>query len=159
MKRDFTVTDNVTDNLLKRVVQTFISVTDIDRAVRFYRDTLGMELLFQIKRPPFRPLRWDSETGDSPYAFFRCGDITIFLGIPESEEFRTKSAHYLVDDIDAAVAQLQGKGVEFPEKPYVAHDDGKNQLLLVHFRDPDGNYLGMFEERGGSFGAISADDV
>ncbi len=154
------MTDSVTDNLLKRIVQTFISVTDIDRAVSFYRDTLGMELLFQIKRPPFRPLRWDSKTGDSPYAFFRCGDITIFLGIPESEEFRTKSAlYYLVDDIDAAVAQLERKGVEFPEQPYVAHDDGKNQLLLVHFQDPDGNFLGMFEERGGSFGAISAADV
>lgn len=43
----------MTDNyLLQSIGQIHISVTDIDRAVSFYRDTLGMQFLFQVPGQP-----------------------------------------------------------------------------------------------------------
>lgn len=123
-----------TQQLLQSIGQIHISVTDIDRAVGFYRDTLGMQLLFQVP--------------GQPMAFFKCGEVRLYLGIPESEEFRSKSVHYYrVGMIDDAFTELTGRGVEFREKPHMVNDDGTNQLWLAFFEDPDGNHLALMEER------------
>ena len=114
--------------------QVHISVTDIDRAVSFYRDTLGMQFLFQVR--------------DTPMAFFQCGEVRLYLGVPESEEFRSKTVHYYrVPDINSAYAELEGRGAEFRQSPAVVHDDGTHQLWLAFFSDPDGNHLAIMEER------------
>ena len=52
-----------------RVGQIHISVTDIDRSVAFYRDTLGLPFLFQVP-------------GQS-MAFFDCGGTRLYLAVPE----------------------------------------------------------------------------
>jgi catechol 2,3-dioxygenase-like lactoylglutathione lyase family enzyme len=120
--------------LIRSVGQIHISVSDVDRAVSFYRDTLGMAFLFQV---PGRPM-----------AFFQCGEVRLYIGIPETEEFRTKSAHYYrVDSIDAAYEELTGKGVKFRDKPHMVHNNGKTELWIAFFNDPDGNYLSLMEER------------
>ena len=122
------------ENLLRSIGQIHISVNDIDRAVSFYRDTLGLQLLFQVP--------------GQPMAFFQCGEVRLYIGIPESEEFRSKSVHYYrVDSMDDAYSELRGRGVEFREKPHMVHDDGTNQLWLAFFTDPDGNHLSLMEER------------
>lgn len=119
---------------LQSIGQIHISVTDIDRAVSFYRDTLGMQLLFQVS--------------GQPMAFFQCGEVRLYIGVPESEEFRSKSVHYYrVGSIEDAFAELEGRGVEFREKPHMVHDDGTNQLWIAFFEDPDGNHLALMEER------------
>src|SRR5438093_8114742 len=56
---------------LSAIGQIFIRARDLDRAVHFYRDTLGMPFLFQA--PPHM-------------AFFQCGATTVMLGVPRSEE-------------------------------------------------------------------------
>lgn len=120
--------------LLRSIGQIHISVTDIDRAVRFYRDTLGMQFLFQVP--------------GQPMAFFQCGEVRLYLGIPESPEFTSKSVHYYrVDSIDEAQKELEGRGVEFGARPHVVHRDDKHELWLSMFEDPDGNHLGLMEER------------
>ena len=50
------------------VGQIHISVTDIDTSVAFYRDVLGIPLLFQVP--------------DMPMAFFASGDVRLYLGVP-----------------------------------------------------------------------------
>ncbi len=81
--------DMTSKELLKSIRQIHISVTDIDRAVRFYRDTLGMRFLFQVP--------------EQRMAFFQRGDVRLCLGIPESPGFTSRSIHYYrVDFIDAA---------------------------------------------------------
>ncbi len=37
---------------LDRIGQISVNVKDLDRAVAFYRDVLGMRPLFQVPRPP-----------------------------------------------------------------------------------------------------------
>ena len=62
------------------VGQIHISVTDIDTSVAFYRDVLGIPLLFQVP--------------GMPMAFFASGDVRLYLGVPESPEFRSKVVLY-----------------------------------------------------------------
>lgn len=120
--------------LFHSIGQVHISVTDIDRAVRFYRDTLGMRFLFQVP-------------GQS-MAFFQCGEVRLYLGIPEKPEFKTNTIHYYrVDSIDEAYRELQGRGVEFSDRPHAVHRDDKHELWLCLFKDPDGNHLSLMEER------------
>ena len=77
------------------VGQIHISVTDIDTSVAFYRDVLGIPLLFQVP--------------GMPMAFFASGDVRLYLGVPESPEFRSKVVLYFtVTDIDAEYERAPG---------------------------------------------------
>lgn len=116
------------------VGQIHISVTDLDRAVGFYRDVLGVPLLFQVP--------------GQPMAFFRSGHVRLYLGIPERPEFRSKVLLYFrVDDIDAEFARLTDDGVQFDGAPHVVHKDGDTELWMAAFTDPDGHNLVLMQER------------
>jgi catechol 2,3-dioxygenase-like lactoylglutathione lyase family enzyme len=68
--------------------QIHITVRDVDRAVAFYRDVLGVKFLFQVP--------------GQPMAFLQSGDIRLYLGVPESPEFASKVLlYFIVDDLDA----------------------------------------------------------
>jgi len=117
------------------VGQIHISVRDVDAAVAFYRDVLGIPFLFQVP--------------GQPMAFFQSGDVRLYLGVPESAEFTSKVVLYFtVPDIDAEHARLTGAGVDFlDDKPRVVHRDGDGELWMAFFRDPDGHHLGLMEQR------------
>src|SRR2546422_4634770 len=93
---------------LSAIGQIFIRARDLDRAVHFYRDTLGMPFLFQA--PP-------------QMAFFQCGATTVMLGVPEAPELDHPASlvYYLVPDIAAAHTALRGRGVEFISEPHLVH--------------------------------------
>jgi predicted enzyme related to lactoylglutathione lyase len=113
--------------------QVHISVTDVDRSVAFYRDVLGIEHLFTVP--------------GQPMAFFRSGDVRLYLGRPESPEFASRCVLYFrVDDIVAEVARLREAGVAV-EEPHVAHRDGTSELWLADLTDPDGHHVLLMEDR------------
>ena len=87
------------------VGQIHISVTEIDTSVAFYRDVLGIPLLFQVP--------------GMPMAFFASGDVRLYLGAPESPEFRSKVVLYFtVSDIDAEYERLRDQhGCRSPARP------------------------------------------
>jgi methylmalonyl-CoA/ethylmalonyl-CoA epimerase len=107
---------------LSAIGQIFIRARDLERAVRFYRDTLGMSFLFQA--PP-------------QMAFFQCGATTVMLDHPAS------LVYYLVPDIAAAHATLRGRGVEFITEPHLVHRAADYELWLADFRDSEGNVLAL----------------
>jgi predicted enzyme related to lactoylglutathione lyase len=116
------------------VGQIHISVEDIDRAVAFYRDVLGIPFLFQVP--------------GQPMAFFSSGDVRLYLGRPESAEFTSKVVLYFtVPDIDAEHARLVEAGIDFLDKPHIVHRDGAGELWMTVFRDPDGHHLVLMEQR------------
>ena len=78
---------------LAAIGQIGIAAHDLDRAVAFYRDVLGMRFLFRA--------------GD--LAFFDCGGIRLMLSLPERPEFAHPASilYYRVDDLPAAHAALE----------------------------------------------------
>jgi predicted enzyme related to lactoylglutathione lyase len=117
------------------VGQIHISVTDIDASVAFYRDVLGIPLLFQVK--------------DMPMAFFASGDVRLYLGVPEEEDFRSKVVLYFtVEDIDAEYERLSGRhGLTFTGQPHLVHRDVDSELWMTFCHDPDGHQIGLMQER------------
>lgn len=119
---------------LGAVGQLHISVTDLERSVAFYRDVLGLDHLFTV---PGQPL-----------AFFQAGDVRLYLGVPEDERFRSRPVvYYRVEDLDATYAAVVERGALSMEKPRKVHEDGTTSLHLAFVEDPDGNPVGMMEER------------
>ena len=115
---------------LSAIGQIFVRARDLERAVRFYRDTLGMPFLFQA--PP-------------QMAFFQCGATTLMLGVPETPELDHPASvvYYLVPDIASAHTTLRGRGVEFIIEPHLVHRAPDYDLWLADFRDSEGNVLAL----------------
>ena len=119
---------------LDRIGQIHISVADIDRAVAFYRDVLGMRLLFQVP--------------GQPMAFFDCGGVRLYLGAPESPELSSNALlYYAVDDIEAAHEAIAERGAAFLDPPHVVHRDDSGELWMAFLRDSEGNHLALMEQR------------
>ena len=112
--------------------QISIRVHDIDRAVAFYRDALGLDFLFDA----------------GPLAFLTCGDVRLMLTKPESDEFDHPSStlYFRVDDIEAARAELVERGVPFDDEPHLIARMPDHELWMTFFRDPDRNLHGLMSE-------------
>lgn len=101
---------------------------DFDRAVSFYGGTLGLP----------EGKRW----GDMPAAEFETGNLTI--AVMQSDAFGIEFAPHShpvalrVEDVPAAKAALEEKGVEFIGEII---DSGVCHQAM--FRDPDGNTLDL----------------
>jgi len=99
---------------------------DFDTAVEFYGTTLGLPL--------------SARYGDMPGVEFETGNLTI--AVMQSEAFgmeyqtTTNPLALRVDDVHAAKAELEAKGVEFAPQTI---DSGVCHMAF--FRDPDGNAL------------------
>ena len=117
---------------LDQIGQISIRVHDIERAVAFYRDGLGLEFLFDA----------------GPLAFLMCGDVRLMLAKPESDEFDHPSStlYFRVDDIHAAHDELLGRGVPFDDEPHLIAKMPDHELWMAFFRDPDRNVHGLMAE-------------
>ena len=77
---------------IESIGQISIVVSDVDRAVAFYRDVLGLQYLF----------------GFPGMAFFDCGGVRLYLAKPEKPEFdRTSILYYRVPDMATAADARQ----------------------------------------------------
>lgn len=117
---------------LREIGQISITVHDLPRAVEFYRDTLGMQFLFEVPK----------------MAFFQCGSVRLMLAQPEKPEFDHPSSiiYYKVDDIQAAYQRLASCGVGFESKPHLVATMPDHQLWMAFFRDCEGNLLALMSE-------------
>lgn len=115
------------------VGQLLIPVDDLERAVAFYRDVLGLPFLFAA--PP-------------RMAFFACGGIRLLVGVtPAGQKTKRSSAIYFrIKDIAAVFAALSAKGVQFLAPPHVVNRTPESALWLAEFSDPDGNQLALMSE-------------
>ena len=125
---------DVSSSMLKSIGQIHISAKDYDRAKAFYRDVLGLEMLFEI--------------ADQKMAFFDCGGVRIYLGVPTSPEYVANSfLYYHVDDIEAAYDRLQRAGVEFLHPPHAIRKTDDSELWMAGFRDSEGNFAQLMCEK------------
>lgn len=112
------------------VTQLLVPVDDLDRAVRFYRDTLGLPFLF---------------TAPPQMAFFQVGSVRLLVGVLPAGQAaqRGSQIYFQVADIHAVFETLTGRGVAFQAPPHVIHRTAEYELWLAEFRDPDGNQLAL----------------
>jgi methylmalonyl-CoA/ethylmalonyl-CoA epimerase len=117
-----------TDVVLRRIGQISVSVRDVERAVGFYRDTLGLKLLFQA--PP-------------GLAFLDCGGVRMMLSRPEGTEAGTSIIYYVVGDIHRTHAVLAARGVHFVGQPHVVARMPDHDLWLAECHDTEDNTLAL----------------
>lgn len=113
--------------------QIAINVRDLDRAIAFYRDVLGLTFLFSA--PP-------------QLAFFDCGGVRLMLSPPEKPEFDHPGSilYYRVADIAASHAALVARGMHFDAEPHMVARMPDHELWLAFGRDTEGNALGLLAE-------------
>jgi methylmalonyl-CoA/ethylmalonyl-CoA epimerase len=117
--------------VLGRIGQILVVVRDVERAVRFYRDTLGLRLLFQA--PP-------------GLAFFDCGGVRLMLGLREGTDAATSIIYYAVNDIQRAYAVLLARGVRFVGQPHIVARMPDHDLWLAECHDSEDNVLALMCE-------------
>lgn len=113
--------------------QIAVRVLDLDRAVAFYRDRLGLPLLFQFPG----------------LAFFRAGEVRLMLSKAEKPEFDHPGSilYFTVPDIGAIHGALAGRGVPFVDQPHVVHRAPTYELWMAFFHDSEGNMYAVMQEK------------
>src|ERR1044072_3244874 len=109
-------------------------VSDVERAVRFYTDALGLE---EVPRP---------STFDTPGAWLQGGGhhhIHLLADTHEAELAIGYGNHLalVVDDLDATVERVRAAGVE-PGGEIIARGDGVRRTFVT---DPDRNMIELME--------------
>jgi methylmalonyl-CoA/ethylmalonyl-CoA epimerase len=117
---------------IKNIGQISIIVHDLERAITFYRDTLGLPLLFTVPN----------------LAFFDCGGVRLMLGPAETPELDHPSSilYFRVPDINAAHQRLAERGVEIVAAPRLIAPMPTHDLWMSGFRDSEGNLLELMSE-------------
>lgn len=118
---------------LTGVSQVSMRALDLDRAIAFYRDILGLDLLSEHEG----------------MAFVLAGSVRIMLAVPQSPEFDHPGSILYFDtrDIDADCDALRTLGVEILREPFVVHHEDSHEFRLAFFRDSEGNTLGLSQWR------------
>ena len=137
---------------------TGLTVADLDASIRFWRDAVGMTVLFeQVKAGGYL----EAITGE-PGAHVRMAHLAFDPDGPRIELFQYVApragkhvqrpadvgfTHVCVacEDIDAAYARLTAAGAA-PFGPVISVDTGANRGGRgVYLRDPDGHVVGLFQ--------------
>src|SRR5689334_14322843 len=112
--------------------QISIITHDLHRATAFYRDVLGLPLLFTAGN----------------MAFFDCGGVRLMLGPASAPELDHPSSilYFRVPDIEAAHRRLVEMGVKIEAPPRLIAPMQTYDLWMVGFRDSEGNIMQLMSE-------------
>ena len=121
-----------TDFGLAQIGQVALRIHDVDGAIEFYRDALGMKFLFS--------------TGTM--AFFDCGGVRLMLSMPERPEFDRPGSilYFKVDDLVASRSTMIARGVRFVDEPHLIARMPDHELWMSFFKDPSDNMLALMSE-------------
>ena len=114
---------------LSRVAQIALTVRDLPAAMKFYKDTLGLKLLFET----------------NGMAFFDAGSVRLLVGVARSAQVVPGNTvvYFDAQDWQAAEQQLASRGVAFDSPIEVVQRTNGKELVLHQFKDPDGNLLAI----------------
>lgn len=108
-----------------RLSNVILRVSDMEAAVAFWQDRVGLDLIW----------------AGGEFAFFGLGDAQLVLNRPEAFESQRSDTEIVLEvaDLVKAHAEMSGRGVPFEVEPRPVTSDGERTLLAAHFRDPDGH--------------------
>ena len=123
-----------TDPQLSSIRQIAITVSNVDTALHFYRDVLGIGFLFQA---------------GPDLAFLDAGGVRLMLATPQGAGAVGSNSilYFTVSDIDAVHAALVARGATHERSPALTAKLSDHELWISFLRDPDGNLVGLMEER------------
>lgn len=118
---------------LGEIGQIARSVTNLAEAVAWYKDTLGLPLLYVFET----------------LAFFDCGGLRLMLS--QSDDSKDSILYFRVGAIHAAHETLAARGVTFVSAPHMIHrhDDGTEEWMAF-FTDNEGRPLGLMSQMPGN---------
>jgi predicted enzyme related to lactoylglutathione lyase len=117
-----------------------VPVSDIDRAKQFYAEKMGFKLDHDTKVSDEMRIVQLTPPGSG------CS-IVIGTGIPRMEPGSLRGIQLVVNDIDAAHAELSERGVEVGDVRQMGPEDMDGSKFLF-FSDPDGNGWAVQEYKG-----------
>lgn len=111
--------------------QVAITVKQLDRAVAFYRNVLGLRFLYEA----------------GSMAFFECGGTRLMLGPAENPDATWSSIiYYKTDNIQGSAELLTVRGVQFESQPRLIAKMLDHQIWMAFFRDSEGNLAALMSE-------------
>lgn len=119
---------------LSEIGQIAITVSDVSIALAFYRDVLGLQFLFS----PTPTL-----------AFLAAGAIRIMLSTPQGAGAVGANSvlYFKVAAIEQTFASIVARGAQQERAPQLAAKMPDHDLWIGFVRDPDGNLVGIMEEK------------
>src|SRR5689334_9081655 len=113
----------------RKPVQVGLSCRDLDRTRAFYRDTLGLPLLFEAAN----------------MLFFQLEGLRLMVGLTHEPDRPIGGSLIYFDapDIDTLGPALEAKGIRFTGPATVVQRTETHELKLREFFDPDGNALAL----------------
>lgn len=115
-----------------KIGQIGVPIKNVENAIEFYKDLLGLPLLFRTES----------------MAFFECNGQRLLLSIPEKSEFSISSSvlYFQVENIKKAYEELINKGVSFIDQPHVVAKMEQTETWMAFFKDPEGNTHALMSE-------------
>jgi methylmalonyl-CoA/ethylmalonyl-CoA epimerase len=119
-------------NIIQKIGQIGVPVKDLNRALDFLKEKLGLSLLFNT----------------NSMAFFECNGLRLMLTLPEKEEFALSSSviYFEVNNIKDTYERLLGKEVTFIDEPHVVAKMGQTETWMVFFQDTEDNTHALLSE-------------
>lgn len=119
-------------NIIQKIGQIGVPVKDLNRALDFYKEKLGLSLLFNT----------------NSMAFFECNGLRLMLTLPEKEEFALSSSviYFEVNNIKDTYERLLSKEVTFIDEPHVVAKMGQTETWMVFFKDTEDNTHALLSE-------------
>lgn len=119
---------------LSTIGQIAVTVSDVTAALAFYRDTLGLTFLF---------------AAGPNLAFLDAGGVRLMLSTPQGagRVGHNPILYFRVVDIEAVYDAIVARGAASERAPQLAAKLPDHELWTGFLRDPDGNLVGLMEEK------------
>lgn len=118
--------------MIQKVGQIGVPVKNLDKAVHFYKDQLGLSLLFNTDN----------------MAFFECNGLRLLLSLPEKDEYVYSSSviYFQVNNIKDTYEKLINMEVVFIDEPHIVAKMGQMETWMAFFKDTEGNTHALMSE-------------
>ena len=119
---------------LSEIGQIAVTVSDLPTALTFYRDALGLTLLFQA---------------GPDLAFLDVGGVRLMLSTPQGAGSvgHNSILYFKVENIVLVHDAIVARGAVSERAPQLAAKLPDHELWTGFLRDPDGNLVGLMEEK------------
>lgn len=118
---------------LGEIGQIAITVSDVEKALAFYRDTLGLHFLF---------------SAGPNLAFLQAGSVRLMLSTPQGAGAvgANSTLYFKTVDLDLSYGVLINRGATAESAPHLIAKMADHELWMAFVRDPDGNLVGLMHE-------------